>query len=273
MTADLIRVRVQLPHGGDEQFRRFGPGWSDLLIREGTTDEAVLDEVFIADVYRVRGLDLTPIVSEFDDGRTKTEGRTVIDLGACTGIFSSLCLSFGASHVIAVEPQPDNAALLRKNLERGGERVTTIEAAVTGDGQPVQLFGSKGTGHTERSRPDVEIKDGAGRIVRTVSDHVPIVSYTLEHIIAMAPTPIALLKCDIEGAEFEVFNACPSEVLARVENIAMEFHGPKTAAPLDPAMIDDAYGALLAKLAHTHAVTVFGTPDAGGMLFAHRYDQ
>jgi FkbM family methyltransferase len=269
--SDLVRVGMQLPFGSSEQFARHGYGWTELWIREGTSDEDVLREVWIEDTYRVRGLDLRPHKVDPRVIGGPVEGGVVIDIGACTGIFSSLCLSFGASHVIAVEPEPANAMLLRKNLERGGERVTTLEVAVTGDGQPVQLFGGEGTGYTVPSERDLTIRSGAGQTVRTVTTHVQIVSYTLEHIIAMAQTPIVLLKCDIEGGEYDAFAACPSESLARCENIHAEIHGPATAAHLDPATIDEKYGALLAQLAYTHAVTVFGTPDKGGMIFAHAY--
>jgi FkbM family methyltransferase len=259
VTADLIRVRVQLPQGGPEQFARFGPGWHDLWIREGTSDEQVLDEIYVNDVYRVRSLDLTPVhhVDPYGDRAPWDEGRSVIDLGACTGIFSALCLAFGASHVIAVEPEPDNCALLRKNLGGYGDRVTIIEGAVSGDGEPVFIVGEAGTGHTER-------------VHHGPPPHA-VPSSTLAQIIDLAPTPIALCKIDVEGAEYDAIAACDSEHLARVENLALEVHGPATAAHLDPATIDAQYGALLTKLAYTHAVTAFGTPDAGGYVYAHRY--
>ena len=272
MTADLVRVRVQLPFSSADGFAKFGPSWTDLLIREGTSDEDVLREVWLEDCYRVRGIDLTPRVTTYEHEdesgigtsiRTKTEGRTVLDIGACTGIFSALCLAFGAAHMIAVEPEPDNVRLLRKNLAPYGDRVTIIEGAVTGDGHDVQLLGGQGTGHTERSLADP----------LAIDERESIPSRTLADIIDLAPTPIVLMKMDVEGAEFDIIDACPSEAIARVENIAMETHGPATAAHLDPATIDQKYGALLAKLAYTHAITAFGVPSRGGMLFAHAYDQ
>lgn len=261
MTADLVRVRVQLPFGSVEQFARFGPSWTDLFIREGTSDEDVLREVWLEDTYRVRGLDLTPKVTVFpavDGLRTKTEGRTVIDVGACTGIFSALCLAFGASHVIAVEPEPDNCALLRRNLAPYGDRFAIIEGAVSADDLSVHLDGNCGTGHTS----PIGLTSSDEPIPLCVPGH------TLADIIDAARTPVALLKCDIEGGEFDAFAACSSHHLVDVERIAMEWHGPSQAPWVGRARI----GELVQHLQVTHSCTLFGRPDDGGYLFAHRND-
>lgn len=255
MTADLIRTRVQLPFSSAEGFAKFGHAWTDLWLRAGTSDEDVLREVWLEDCYRVRGLDLTARTTKPDATPTET---TVIDIGACTGIFSALCLAFGAGRVIAVEPELENVTLLRKNLAQYKGRVHVVDRAV-GDGLPVDLIGGTGIGHTEMTA-----HRGAGALL--------VDTHTLADIISMANGPTALLKMDVEGAEYDAIDACPSEVLARVENLAMEWHGPATAAHLDPTTIDVKYGQLMAKLAHTHAVTTFGNPNAGGMAFAHRYD-
>lgn len=265
VTADLVRVRVQLPFSSADGFAKWGHGWADLFIREGTSDEDVLREVWIEDAYRVRGIDLTPRVTESHATsahasmtRTKTEGVTVIDVGACTGIFSALCLAFGASHVIAVEPEPDNCTLLRKNLAQYGDRATIIEGAVSGDGEPVHLYGDAGTGHTSPLA-----------LITTIGEPHPemVPSRTLAQIIDLARSPIALLKMDIESAEYEATLACDHDHLAKVERIAMETHGPEM-CPWAQQKI----GALVEHLAFTHSVTVFGVPSRGGMLFAHRLD-
>lgn len=255
---DLIRVRVQLPHGDAAQFARVGPGWTSLTIREGTSDEDVIDEVFVADVYRIRGL-----AHETWPASEHHPGATVIDLGANIGVFSALCLQYGAAQVIAVEPEVGNLALLRRNLMKWNDRVRVYPAAVGADHRTLTMVGDGATGHT--------MLGGEGTIN-------PV---TIADILADIDGNVALLKCDIEGAEYQAFLCCPSEQLARVDRIAMEWHGPETCPWLASgegvdndldAWVFARYGELVAHLAYTHAVTVFGTPDRGGMLFAHRYD-
>jgi len=59
-------------------------------------------------------------------------GMTFVDIGAHVGYYTNLAArEVGTKgHVIAVEPDPDNAALLRENVRRNKHRnVTVIEAA------------------------------------------------------------------------------------------------------------------------------------------------
>ncbi len=191
---DLVKYRVQLPHGSDPTR---GPGWTDLLVREGTSDEDVVHECFVLDVYHLRGTLLRPTPPEpFNDSHESQFRPRVIDLGACTGIFSALVLQmFPHADVTAVEPNSENVALAKRNTAKFGRCVVVRDA----------------------------------------------------------------------------FETCPSSALTWVDRIAMEWHGSEMAPWAPP--IRDSYGELLHKLAYTHAVTVFGHPDRGGMLYAHRYDR
>lgn len=243
---DLIKVRVQLPRDSDPNL---GPGWTTLWCREGTSDEAVIDEVWIADVYHARGLDVLnyDVVENVLNGRKQPR---VIDIGACTGAFSALVARmYPGCEVLAVEPDAENFALLQKNVATFGGRVATLRAAVGHAFGHLSLIGGEGTGHT--------VHDGSGQVV----DMVP-----LDHLIGDGA---AFLKIDAEAAEFSMIEACPSAALARVNLIHMEVHGPGTCPWVTD--IDRKYGDLMTKLAKTHAVTVFGRPDLGGMLYAHAY--
>jgi FkbM family methyltransferase len=55
----------------------------------------------------------------------------MIDAGANIG-FSSVYLAcrWGATRIVAVEPDPENAELLRRNLAQNGVEAEVIEAAV-----------------------------------------------------------------------------------------------------------------------------------------------
>ncbi|HWG73091.1 MAG TPA: FkbM family methyltransferase [Acidimicrobiales bacterium] len=71
----------------------------------------------------------------------KLRGRTFVDIGANLGTSTIPAVArFGASHALAVEPEPTNYELLRCNVLANGleGRVTTVRAAIsdtTGTGQ------------------------------------------------------------------------------------------------------------------------------------------
>jgi FkbM family methyltransferase len=232
-----------------------GAGWTTLWTRADSTDETVLEEIFEADVYRLRSLDLSTRTTEDENLGTAYFPLTVIDLGANIGVFAATCLQMGVARVVAVEPEPNNVELLRKNLQPwvAQHQVTILEAAVGPTNGKTVIVGDAGTAHTA---------DGDGGFV--------VDQITLADVLSYTDGPVAMLKCDVEGAEFSIVEACPSEVLARVERVHMEWHGPSEAPHLGPD--DGRYGRLMTKLARTHAVSVFGDPDKGGMAYWHRYD-
>lgn len=241
------KTKVILPPGSDPSR---GPGWTDLWIREDTSDEAVLHEVWIDDAYHLRGLDLSPT---YDPG-TRDATTAIVDVGACTGIFTALALQmFPTAHVVAVEPDPDNYDLLFLNTSPwvAQNRIHLHRCAVGPDVGTTMLLGGQGTGHTDRDAPD------GGR---------PVEQITLGELLTGW---VALLKIDIEGGEYDAIAACPSPLLNHAERIVMEWHGTAEA----PWVFDAParYGALLTKLAYTHSVQTFGSPDRGGYLFATRY--
>jgi hypothetical protein len=72
--------------------------------------------------------------------------------------------------------------------------------------------------------------------------------------------PIALFKCDIEGSEFDLFEAATDERLARVSRYAIEYHDHIRPGTL--SMLSQRLGA-------THVLSAQPAPDGGyGMLYA-----
>lgn len=136
--------------------------------------------------------------------------RTVIDLGANTGLASALFLSlWPKAKVVAVEPDPENFALMQKNLAPYGERAQCVLGAV---------WPSRGTVALDRSAGDgrewaVAVQEGSG--VR---------AYDMPELIALVGQPVDLLKIDIEGSEKLLF-AGDTSWLAVVRNLSIELHG------------------------------------------------
>jgi len=207
--------------------------------REGSpSDEAVVRETWVENVYRIEEGDLGP-------------GKTFLDVGANIGAVSVYAARAG-SYVVAVEPDPANLDYLRANMMAlapvGGYDI--IEAAAVG--------GRAGT---------VRIMQCHGNTHISEDGQVEVDASTLEDII-MRPDMLLLdgdidvCKVDIEGAEYELIEGTPLRVLERIRYLTLEFN----AAP------DDVFGLMVAKLAHSFAVTVLGSPERGGYIYARRYD-
>lgn len=133
----------------------------------------------------------------------------LLDLGANIGMTSVwLAKKFSFTQVIAVEPDPNNAALVRQNLELNGITGQVLEAAI----------GPKeGT-----ARFDPSELSNLGRLSEDGSLSVPMIS--VDTIIKkFAVKSFALIKIDIEGGEQDLFDG-PTGWLARTDAIIIEFH-------------------------------------------------
>ena len=165
-------------------------GW---LCRPGTWDRDIWDSV-------VRG-------NEYSLPAALPAGSTVVDVGAHTGSFALACLARGAARVVCVEPEADNARLLRGNLAPWTPRAEVVEAACWPGCKPVELF------HPVPGHPNTgawQTRPGAGTPAVDLDD-------LLRRLGA-----VRLLKLDCEGAEFWIIAA--SRELHRVTEIVGEYH-------------------------------------------------
>lgn len=248
MTAP-IKHKVILPPGSPPER---GPGWTDLWVREGSSDEDVLTEVWIKDVYHLRGLTFVNHDNPDHSLNAPIFRPRIVDVGAHTGIFAALCLQmFPTCDVVALEPDGPNLDLLYLNTVNWRDRCTITRGAIGPTRGATNLLGGYANGYTDPT-------PGGG------SQSVEM--YPLAEFV---DRPTALLKVDVEGAEYGAFMACPEANLAMVDRIHMEWHGTSEAPWMEGA--PTRYGELLTKLGYTHTVQTFGRPDQGGYLFATRY--
>ena len=166
--------------------------------------------------------------THFDDvyGLTKLSSDlgTVVDIGANTGLFS-MRVAGRAKRVLAVEPVPDNVRVLKRNLQAAagkGTEFALVSSAVTAQsGNSVALYLSDASGGAHSLSEDwaaAHSRAGAPRnaIASTLSLEDLLSRYGVEQC--------DLLKCDAEGAEYEIFEGCPLAVLGRIRRIVMEVH-------------------------------------------------
>ena len=123
-------------------------------------------------------------------------GDTYLDIGSWVGP-TVLWAAQYAAQVIAVEPDPVAADLLEQNvaLNPGLCPITVVRKAVAPDDQqgPVHLT----------SLPGGRLGDSCTSVVHNQHGGVMVAPTTLADLVAMAGTPIGLVKIDIEGGEGE----------------------------------------------------------------------
>jgi FkbM family methyltransferase len=147
-------------------------------------------------------------------------GWTVVDLGANMGFFT--CQAAAAApdvRVVSVEPLPPYAKVLKKNIaDNQFSRVTIVEGAICGEpDQTIPLtvwYNSAGelkTGLVPNNAAKVETINAKG--------------YTLAQVFELGKVERCdLLKVDIEGAEYELFEKITSDLWSKISRVVMEVH-------------------------------------------------
>jgi FkbM family methyltransferase len=174
-----------------------------LLVRGDSSDFDVFDQIFIDREYRC-----------LDD---MTEVRLVIDCGANVGYSSAYFLSLHPnSRIIAVEPDPENFAMLKRNLAPYRSRVNAINAGVWSHATRLALSESRYRDGREWTR-QVRVSEAG--------EEADIEGVDIETLFASSGQDrISILKVDVEGAEAEIFSKNYRSWLDKVDAIAIELH-------------------------------------------------
>ena len=176
-------------------------------LRPDSYDFYVFTEIYLHDVYRL--------------ARLPRPLGTVVDLGANVGLFSTRAATLGAERVVALEPVSGNRKLAAMNLAGAGvsHRVRLLDLAAAGkSGETIRIFLSR-----ENSGAHSCLLSQAE--IQGVGGHEEVDSISLVDLFEREGIDhCALLKCDVEGAEFDILLNTTVETLGRVERIAVEFH-------------------------------------------------
>jgi FkbM family methyltransferase len=181
-------------------------------VRPNSTDHAIVGETW--DVYmtmlREHGL---------------VKFRDVLDFGAHIGGFS-IQLALNADvrgQLKAIEPEPDNFAILVENIARNqlGKRVEPIAAAVS-DRFGVGKFALSTTSNTGGHH----LTSGLLR-----RDYIEVSTIDVARLVAQCG-PRTLMKIDIEGMEFAIFRRLRGQ-MQQVSVIVGELHTNRFALPRD----------------------------------------
>jgi FkbM family methyltransferase len=221
--------------------------------RTDTSDWNTLYSALNEDEYGLRPLTLTGLA---------------LDIGAHIGAVTlGLALDNPDLRVIAVEPVPDNARLLRENVVLNGlkDRVTVIEGAA-GRGEVTVWYGYRGSETAEHhafiGNSSLAYDHGG----ENEHDEISYWGWTLSALldlgvdfayIAPDAASLALVKIDNEGGEYD-FLADPA--VSRCERIVGEWHNVRGHVQTDIASL----------LGATHVVTFSGPVGGPGGFLAVR---
>lgn len=201
--------RLPLPGRGSIISVRLRDHQDPFYVRLGTTDLHVLEEMFHTGEY--------VFVKE-----ALKDVKCILDLGANVGFSIRYRHEiFPAASIIAVEPDGKNFLLCVRNVEAAhfSHQVKMIQARAGSSRRMVQLGGSEEWSYRMQEAP------GAGGCLTEV---LPLSEILEAHA---GDQTIDLLKCDIEGAEQELFKDCRPWI-SRIKAIAIELHLPYSAADL-----------------------------------------
>ncbi len=167
------------------------PGIGPVFIRTGESDIAAMRQVFIDGDYNIDWpTELAGRLKARYDAILSGGGKPIIvDAGANIGAAS---LWFGhaypQAHVVSVEPDPGNAAILRRNVDTRANHVI-MEAAIGAEPGFVSL-----------------VNEGLGWAVQTRRAEMGLPIVTVEDAFAASggDTPF-IVKIDIEGFEKDLF--------------------------------------------------------------------
>lgn len=140
----------------------------------------------------------------------------IMDLGANHGAFAAeMHARFGGAYYV-VEANPALAGRLRED-----NRFVVWHCAVTPTGGPIAFNVARNDeGSSILGLPTTSAYECV------LSETVEVPGRTLESLIAATDTArIDLVKMDIEGAEVAVLRDAPNDVLRRIGQLTIEFHG------------------------------------------------
>lgn len=171
-------------------------------MRPNTLDQSVLDQIWIRNVYLA-------------DPTRIPETALVVDIGANIGGFSVFAARLARhGEVLCYEPHPENFRILQRNLQINHlHNVVALQMGVAGTAGQYDLSG-----------------DGASASMmygHSMGEFIQIQCITLIDIFRQHSLDrVHFLKCDCEGAEYDIFLNISKAWLQRIDHIAMEFHAP-----------------------------------------------
>jgi len=163
-------------------------------------------------------------------------GMTFYDLGANMGFFSLIAARLVGNNgqVISFEADPEIALRLRENLARNQMTHAQVEQkAVWSEPSTVSFI---------RVDPNTSPDRGLGHVSAGSSDAgtITVEAVSLDDYAASHPAP-DFVKCDVEGAELQVFQGAAKLLATKRPILLVEMHSPENERALGARFTDLGY--------------------------------
>lgn len=205
-------ILLDLANAVGSQFR-FGKWLPSLVVKLRDSSASLFVRTHSSDLDVVRQIFVEKEYAPFD---TLDNVFTIVDLGANIGCASIYFLTrFPEARVIALEPDPRNIEVCRRNLAPFGNRATLLEGAIWSRRAALALVPG-----VYRDR-----REWATQVSLPVDGKPSVAGYAMTDLLSMlGDRPVDILKIDVERSEVELFGSGELSWLDRVRNIAIEIH-------------------------------------------------
>jgi FkbM family methyltransferase len=203
--------------------RHFGKGelklvytMSDHVLQLDPADDVITPRVLLRGNWQRD--DLQRALSILKLQLPPSHGRTFVDAGANIGTETIYALLSGMfDKAVAIEPEPDNFAMLMANITANGLKARVhAEMVAVGDKAETRMLVRSRWNKGGHAFAGVQVKDGSGGL--------PVSVLTIPTVLARAgiePSDVGLLWMDVNGAEGEVLRGM-GDMLARRIPIVLE---------------------------------------------------
>ncbi len=172
----------------------------------------------------------------------KKEIETVVDFGAHKGFFILGLLNAGitVNRLIAVEPFLENINALKSNLDLNKKLAKNLKELFVEEGAVSKTSGEMKL-HITKSGVHHSLRDPSS-LNEVIEERIVLTKTPKEIFDKYNIKKIDVLKIDIEGSEFDIFNAEQNSfLLENTENIIIEIH-PEYGAVTDILELLNKYG-------------------------------
>jgi len=173
---------------------------------------------------------------KYPDARPIPDGGVVLEVGAWVGTFVLAALDQGASHVIALEPEPSNYVCAQKNLAeaiRAG-RVTLIQAAAWHENGEARF------GHPEMDENGSPQSGGEGFTAMADGDSI-VRTVTIDGLVEeLGLERLDVIQMDIEGTERHALRGARRTMEALAPGLIVCIHHLEDDRTVIPLLVLDA---------------------------------
>lgn len=146
-----------------------------------------------------------------DEYKSKFKKEDIVyDLGANFGVYTMLAVNNGVKQVYAFEPTPNNVNCLKETF-KFDNNVTIFDKAIGGENKKLKFF-------TQKHSVGNSMHDNGGIPIEV--DCINLENFINTNQL-LKPT---IIKCDIEGSEYDFIESCTDEFFEGVHTLIFEFH-------------------------------------------------